>query len=68
MSEKTVEYLLFLFKSKQMWPEIIDACENFGLLTGNKEGLASDNEIRNYYLSDTLLQIPSKYSSQKLSQ
>lgn len=28
-SEKNLEYLLFVFKSQQMWPEIIDVCENF---------------------------------------
>jgi hypothetical protein len=34
VSEKNLEYFLYLFKSLQMWPEIIDACENYSSLTG----------------------------------
>ena len=39
-----------------MWPEIIDACENYQKLTGG----AQDSEIRSYYLGESLLSIPSK--------
>lgn len=38
-----------------MWPEIVDLCENFETMTG----CSDSTEIKNYYLSDTLLQIPS---------
>lgn len=56
-NEKTLEYFLFLFKSQQMWPEIIDLCENYQHLAGIEGG---QSEIKDYYLSDALLQIPSK--------
>jgi len=58
LSEKNLEYFLYVFKSLEMWPEIIDVCENFEKLTGSSD--ASSNEIKNYYLSDTLLNLPSK--------
>ena len=54
LSEKNLEYFLFLFKSQKMWPEIVDVCENYQALTG-----CQGSEIRDYYLSDTLLQMPS---------
>lgn len=54
ISEKNLEYFLYLFKSLQMWPEIVDACDNFEKLTGSV-----NNDIKNYYLSDTILQMPS---------
>jgi hypothetical protein len=38
-----------------MWPEIIDACENYATLTGG----SADNEIRSYYLAESLLSLPS---------
>ena len=41
-----------------MWPELIDICENFQKLTGTTANDAQSNEIKNYYLSDTLLQMP----------
>jgi hypothetical protein len=56
VSEKNLEYFLYIFKSLQMWPEIIDACENYSVLTG----AAADSEIRSYYLSESLLSLPSK--------
>lgn len=56
ISDKTAEYLLFLLKSSQMWPEIIDFSTNYHKLTGNQEG--TPNEIQRYYLSDALLQMP----------
>jgi hypothetical protein len=56
ISDKTAEYLLFLLKSSQMWPEIIDFSTNYHRLTGNAEG--TPNEIQRYYLSDALLQMP----------
>lgn len=55
VGDKTLEYFLFVFKSLQMWPEIVDLCENFETLTGGSDS----TEIKSYYLSDTLLQIPS---------
>jgi hypothetical protein len=55
VSEKSLEYFLFLFKSLQMWPEIIDACENYTTLTGG----SADSEIRSYYLAESLLSLPS---------
>ena len=39
-----------------MWPEIIDACENYTSLTG----ASSESEIRSYYLAESLLSMPSK--------
>ena len=29
LSEKNLEFFMYLFKSLEMWPEIIDACENY---------------------------------------
>jgi len=29
VSEKSMEYFMYLFKALEMWPEIIDACENY---------------------------------------
>lgn len=44
-----------------MWPEIVDLCENYAALSGTSETESSSaSEIKNYYFSDTLLQIPSK--------
>jgi hypothetical protein len=51
-SEKNIEYFLQLFKQNKMWAEIIDACESFSTLTGSS---SNNNDIVNYYLSDTLL-------------
>ena len=56
-SEKTVEYFLQVFKSLNMHPEIVDACDSFVQLTGVKNG---DSEIKKHYLSDALLRIPAK--------
>ena len=52
LSEKNLEYFLFIFKSLKMYPEVIDICENFDKLTGSA---STGSEIRDYYLSDTLL-------------
>lgn len=41
-SEKTLEYFLQVFKSLNMWPEIVDLCESFNHLS-HTEG---DSEIR----------------------
>jgi hypothetical protein len=38
-----------------MWPEIIDACENYSALTGGSQ----DSEIRTHYLAESLLAMPS---------
>ena len=54
LSEKNLEYFLFIFKSLKMWPEMISLCENFEMLTGSKD-FGANNDIKNYYLSDTLL-------------
>ncbi len=51
-SEKSIEYFLYLFRQQKMWAELIDACESYTALTGKD---AQNNEIVNYYLSDTLL-------------
>lgn len=56
VSEKNLEYFLYLFKSLEMWPEIIDACENYSTLTG----ASGESEIRSYFLAESLLSIPSK--------
>ena len=56
-SEKNIEYFLQLFKHNKMWAEVIDACESFSALTGTS---SDNNDIVNYYLSDTLLQLPSE--------
>jgi hypothetical protein len=56
LNDKTLEYFLYLFKSLKMWPEIIDLCENYDKLSANPA--TGVNEIKNYYLSDTLLQMP----------
>lgn len=32
-TEKNLEYFLYIFKSLQMWPEIIDLCENYSKLS-----------------------------------
>jgi len=57
VSEKTAEFLLYLFKSLNMLPESIDLCENFHRVVkgydSEEQGKLSD--IRNYYMSDTLL-------------
>ena len=55
-SEKNLEYLLFVFKTQEMWPEIIDICENFEKLTGSTSEAAS--QIKTHYLSDSLLKLP----------
>jgi hypothetical protein len=55
ISEKNLEYFLYLFKSLEMWPEIIDACENYSNLTGG----SGESEIRSYYLAESLLSMPS---------
>jgi hypothetical protein len=55
VSEKTLEYFLYLFKSREMWAEVIDMSETYHQLAQLTEG---DNEVRNYYLSDSLLNMP----------
>ncbi len=55
ISEKNLEYFLYLFRQQKMWAELIDACENFSTLTGSSN---TSNDIVRYYLSDTLLQLP----------
>lgn len=58
LSDKSLEYFLFLFRSQQMYTEILDLCSNFNYFTNTS---ASDaNPIKSYYLADALLQIPSK--------
>jgi hypothetical protein len=56
VSEKALEYLLFVMKINKMWPEIIDLSENYAKLTGTDPNIV--NEIKNYYLSDALIQMP----------
>lgn len=60
VSESTAEYLLFLFKSMGMAPESIDLCQNYHTMvkgySSHEEAKLSD--IRNYYLSDSLLAFP----------
>lgn len=61
ISASTAEYLLFLFKSNGMAPESVDLCQNYHQIVS---GYASAEEaklsdIRNYYLSDALLALPS---------
>lgn len=41
-----------------MWAEIIDLCDNFNRFTGASD--EAQSEIKNYYLSNALLEIPSK--------
>lgn len=57
VSEKTAEFLLFLFKCNGMVAESIDLCENYqGLVDGfETEEQARLSDIRNYYMSDCLL-------------
>lgn len=55
-SPKNLEYFLFVFKQLQMYPEIIDVCENFQELSGS----AAPSEISQYYLVSTLLNMPAK--------
>ena len=57
LSPKTLEYFLFVFKKLGMQAEIVDLCENFEQLSGQKQ---SQSEIKQYYLADTLLNVPSK--------
>lgn len=57
VSEKTADYLLFLFKSCDMAAEAIDLCQNYhervkGYSSAQE---SSKSEIRNYYMSDSLL-------------
>ena len=57
VSEKTAEFLLYLFKCNGMVAESIDLCENYHQLV---EGLETEeqarlSDIRNYYMSDCLL-------------
>ena len=59
-TDKNLEYFLYVFKALQMWPEMIDLCSNFDRLSGNAAESLAQNDIKNYYFSDTLLQIPSK--------
>jgi len=61
-SEKNIEYFLYLFKSLQMWPEIIDVCENYSTLTNG----SPESEIRSYYLAESLLSLPANDHYYKL--
>lgn len=54
LSEKNLEYFLYLFKQLKMWPEVIDLCTNFEKLSGKTED-TNVNEIKAYYMSETLL-------------
>ena len=55
-SAKNLEYFLFVFKQLKMYPEIVDVCENFQILTGQ----FTPSEISQYYLASTLLTLPAK--------
>lgn len=60
VSESTAEYLLFLFKSNGMAPESIDLCQNYHTMVKgySSQEDAKLSDIRNYYLSDSLLAFP----------
>jgi len=58
ISGKTLEYFLFIFRQQKMWAEIIDLCDSFNQFTGASD--EAQSEIKNYYLSNALLEIPSK--------
>ena len=49
--------MLYLFKSLNMLPESIDLCENYhNVVQGfDSEEQARISDIRNYYMSDTLI-------------
>ena len=56
--------MLFLFKSNGMTAEAIDLCQNYSTMVKgyNSESEAKLSEIRNYYMSDSLLDMPLKDS------
>jgi len=59
ISEKTAELFLYLFKINSMVAESVDLCQNFGrMVRGSGEAAVEKSEIRNYYMSDALLQVP----------
>jgi len=48
-----------LFKINSMVAESVDLCQNFGrMVRGSGEAAVEKSEIRNYYMSDALLQVP----------
>lgn len=60
ISEKTAEFMLYLFKSRGLHAETIDLCDNFHLVVRGfeSEEAASRSDIRSYYLSECLLSHP----------
>jgi len=60
ISEKTAEYLLYLFKINKMSAESIDLCHSYHTLVKDyeTEAQAQDSDIRSYYMSDSLLDMP----------
>ena len=59
VSEKTAELFLYLFRANQMVAESVDLCQNFGrMVRGSSVEGAEKSEIRSYYMSDALLQVP----------
>lgn len=61
ISEKTSEYLLYLFKMNNMVAESVDLCQNYHKVVkgfSSLEQAKRDAHIRNYYMSDALLQVP----------
>jgi len=60
ISQKTAEYLLYLFKSNLMSAESIDLCHGYNTLVKGyeTEAEAQGSDIRNYYMSETLLDMP----------
>jgi hypothetical protein len=60
VEEKTAEYLLYIFKSLKMCAESIDLCQNYHTIVKgyDSEATALKSEIRNYYMSDSLMDLP----------
>ena len=60
LEEKSAEFLLFVFKSLNMVAESIDLCSNYhSIVKGySSEEDASKSEIRNYYMSDSIMDLP----------
>lgn len=62
ISEKTLEYFMEMFQGLKMWPEIVDACHNFELITGvSNEGC----ELTQQYLAGAILNMPKLDSNKK---
>ena len=57
---KISEYLLYLFKINKMSAESIDLCHSYHTLVKDyeTEAQAQDSDIRSYYMSDSLLDMP----------